>query len=111
MLQTFAHGYALLIGVGQCADPRLSLPVTVRDIQVLRQALVNPKLCGYLDANLRSLHDQNATKQQVLNGLDWLKAQATADPEATVIVYYSGHGWLDTANQSYSTEELPSDRS
>lgn len=101
MSQTFAHGYALLIGIGQCADPRLSLPVTVNDIQALRQILVNPKLCGYPDSHLRSLHDQSATKQAILEGLEWLKAQAAADPAATVIVYYSGHGWLDTSDQSY----------
>ncbi|MGG6269090.1 caspase family protein [Leptolyngbya sp. AN03gr2] len=101
MLQTFAHGYALLVGIGQCADSRLSLPVTVNDIQALQQILVNPDLCGYPDSHLRSLHDQNATKQSILNGLQWLKAQAEADPEATVIVYYSGHGWLDTSDQSY----------
>ncbi len=101
MSQTFAHGYALLIGVGQCADSRLSLPVTVKDIQALRQVLVNPDLCGYPDAHLRSLHDQSATKHAIFDGLEWLTDQATADPEATVIVYYSGHGWLDTTNQSY----------
>lgn len=101
MSQTFAHGYALLVGVGQCADSRLSLPVTVKDIQALRQVLVNPELCGYSESHLRSLHDDSATKKSILDGLAWLKSQAETDPEATVIVYYSGHGWLDTADQSY----------
>lgn len=103
MHPTFAHGYALLIGVGQSAERRLSLPVTVKDMQALRQVLVNPNLCAYPDndQHIRLLHDQSATKQAILAGLVWLKQQATADPEATVVVYYSGHGWLDTNNNRY----------
>jgi hypothetical protein len=31
----------------------------------------------------------------------WLGAQAAADAEATVVVYYSGHGWLDGSTGQY----------
>jgi hypothetical protein len=43
------------------------------------------------------LHDQGATRSAILEGLTWLKERATADLEATVIIYYSGHGWLETS--------------
>ena len=103
MSSTFNHGYALLIGVGTSAYPRLSLPVTVQDMQALKRVLVNPSLCAYPDteAHVQLLHDQGATQQAILNGLTWLKRQAVADPAATVIVYYSGHGWLDTKTDQY----------
>lgn len=103
MTQTFVHGYALLIGVGQCAEPKFSLPVTVKDMQALRQSLIDPALCAYPDndQHIRLLHDQGATRLAILDGLTWLNAQATADPEATVIVYYSGHGWLETDSDHY----------
>ena len=103
MTQTFVHGYALLIGVGQCREPRFSLPVTVKDMQALRQILINPALCAYPDndQHVRLLHDQSATQQAILEGLDWLSTQTTADPEATAIVYYSGHGWLETGSDRY----------
>jgi Caspase domain len=103
MTQTFVHGYALLVGVGQCADPTLSLPVTVKDMQALRQILLDPNLCAYPDndQHVRLLHDQGATRQAILEGLTWLSAQATADPEATAIVYYSGHGWLEATSDRY----------
>ena len=103
MTQTFKQGYALLVGVGQCAEPQLSLPVTVKDTQALHQILVNPQLCAYPDndQHLRVLHDEGATQQAILDGLEWLKAQATADSEATVIVYYSGHGWLESTSGNY----------
>lgn len=103
MSGAFSHGYALLIGVGESAHPKWSLPVTVKDMQALRTALTDPALCGYPDddAHIRLLHDTGATKQAILDGLDWLAAHAAADPEATAIVYYSGHGWVDDDTGRY----------
>lgn len=94
MSERFTHGYALLIGVGNCADSQFSLPVTVNDGEALRAVLVNPKLCAYPDSkeHVRLLHNQGATRQGILEGLGWLQERAIADPSATVIVYYSGHG-------------------
>ncbi len=103
MTERFNHGYALLIGVGQCADPKLSLPVTVQDMQALRQILVSPVLCAYPDndQHVRLLHDKQATKSAILNNLTWLRDRVATDPEATVIVYYSGHGWLEQTSDRY----------
>jgi hypothetical protein len=101
--QTFDRGYALLIGIGQCQESQFSLPVTVKDMQALRQVLVNPNFCAYPDddRHLRWLHDVGATRQAILDGLTWLQERATEDPNATVIVYYSGHGWLDKSDDRY----------
>lgn len=103
MSSLFAQGYALLIGVGATASPRHSLPVTVKDVQALQAVLTNPELCAYPnDKNhLRLLHDAEATSQNILAGLAWLKEQAAADSEATVVVYYSGHGEFDPATNQY----------
>ena len=54
MAETFNHGYALLIGVGESkyhplslpVHP-LSLPVTVKDTQAIYGALTDRELCGY----------------------------------------------------------------
>lgn len=103
MSNQLSHNYALLIGVGKSAYPEWSLPVTVKDIQALKSFLTNSNLCGYIDDNdhLRLLHDQGATSQAILDGLDWLKQQAQNDSEATVLIYYSGHGWLDKSSEKY----------
>jgi hypothetical protein len=42
MPNTFTHGYALLVGVGESAYPAWSLPVTVKDIQAIRAILTDP---------------------------------------------------------------------
>ncbi len=103
MHQSFEHGYALLIGVGRSSYAKWSLPVTVHDAQALRTTLADPARCGYPDdANhLRLLHDEGATRAHILDGLAWLRERAAADPDATAVVYYSGHGWLDESTQRY----------
>jgi hypothetical protein len=101
MTELFNQGYALLIGVGQCVDPTLSLSVTVQDMKALRQILVDPVLCAYPDGHIQLLHDQTATKSGILDSLAQLRDRVTTDPEATVIVYYSGHGWLEKDTDSY----------
>jgi hypothetical protein len=99
----FTHGYALLIGVGKSAYPKWSLPVTVKDVQAIHTILSNPDLCAYPDDadHIRLLHDSGATRQAVVDGLAWLKAQTAAASDATVIVYYSGHGWIDKGTGQY----------
>lgn len=100
---TFVDGYALLIGVGESAYSRLSLPVTVKDVKALRQVLVDPNFCAYPNdsKHVRLLHDQEATRSKILEQLNWLKEQAEANPKATVVVYYSGHGWLNQNQNCY----------
>ncbi|NEN89381.1 MAG: hypothetical protein F6K48_10940 [Okeania sp. SIO3H1] len=103
MSNTLSHNYALLIGVGDCKYPNWSLPVTVKDVQAIKSFLINPDLCGYIDNEnyLRFLCNEQATKQNILDNLNWLQQQAKNDPEATILVYYSGHGWLDNSTQNY----------
>jgi hypothetical protein len=47
MSDLFTHGYALLIGVGNTADPGYSLPVTVKDAQALKAVLTDANFCAY----------------------------------------------------------------
>ncbi|MBR8828904.1 MAG: caspase family protein [Gomphosphaeria aponina SAG 52.96 = DSM 107014] len=101
MTETFANGYALLIGVGESAYSRLSLPVTVKDTQAIYGALIEPELCGYEEKNIKILNNKEATKQAILEGLQWLQEKAENDPQATIFVYYSGHGWVDTSDRNY----------
>ena len=103
MSEQFTHGYALLVGVGAAAYPEWSLKVTVRDMQAIQLILTNPDLCAYPDDadHVRLLHDEGATSSAILEGLDWLRGQADADPESTIVVYYSGHGWLVQSTGRY----------
>ncbi|UXE60621.1 MAG: caspase family protein [Woronichinia naegeliana WA131] len=101
MAETFNHGYALLIGVGESQYAKLSLPVTVKDTQAIYGVLTDRDLCGYPPDQIRILNNNEATRDGILQGLSWLKAKVESDGEATVIVYYSGHGWVDKADNCY----------
>ena len=103
MSNILSHNYTLLIGVGECEEPKLSLPVTVKDIQAIKTLLTDEKLCGYIDndQHLCLLSNATATSENILDGLSWLKQQAEKDPEATIFIYYSGHGCLDKSGDYY----------
>ncbi|NER99862.1 MAG: caspase family protein [Symploca sp. SIO1B1] len=103
MAEGFNKGYALLIGVGESNYKPLSLPVTVKDTQAIYAALIDPDLCAYPDdkEHIRVLNNEEATLSTILDGLKWLKEKAEADPEVTVLVYYSGHGWVDKTDNRY----------
>jgi len=94
MAKLFEQGYALLIGVGRSVCPEWSLPVTVRDVQALKAVLTNPSHCGYLTRRVRLLRNEDATKGNILGAMDTLAKATAQKPEATVVIYYSGHGWL-----------------
>ena len=103
MTERFEHGYALLIGVGESAYPKLSLPVTVKATLSVYAALPAPNLCAYLndEQHIRILNNEKATRSGILAGLNWLQEQAKADIQSTILVYYSGHGWLQQSGNSY----------
>ncbi|NER97441.1 MAG: caspase family protein [Symploca sp. SIO1B1] len=103
MTEKFNQGYALLIGVGESQYKPLSLPVTVQDTQAIYAALIAPELCAYPDdqEHIRVLNNTEATRSKILDGLKWLKEKAEADRDATALVYYSGHGWVDKTDDTY----------
>ncbi|MBO3460238.1 caspase family protein [Aetokthonos hydrillicola Thurmond2011] len=102
-LTKFNNGYALLIGVGESTYAPLSLPVTVKDTQAIYAALIDPELCAYPDdeEHIRVLNNRKATKTAIMDSLNWLKEKADSDKNATIFIYYSGHGWLDKNTQKY----------
>lgn len=94
MATTFNQGHALIIGVG--AD----LPNTVDDAVGLANILQDPERCAYPPAQVQRLTAESATRQQFLDGLDKL---AQVPKDATVLVYFSGHGYefSSTFGKSY----------
>jgi hypothetical protein len=86
MSASFEHGYAAVIGVG--AD----LPVTVDDAQGVAGLLRDPARCAYPSHQVQLLTGENARRHHILAALARLAEQVQADPEATAVVYFSGHG-------------------
>lgn len=84
MQSSFAHGRALVMGVGH------DLPITVADAQGVAKLLSDPARCGYPPGQVELLCGPKATRANILAGLERLAK--LAGPEDTVIVYFSGHG-------------------
>lgn len=103
------NAHALLIGVGRCQYSAWSLPVTVLDTLELRKTLADPTLCAYPDEHIRLLNDEAATREGILAALAALAKTAEADPNATLLVYYSGHGWRQTGDGGERYFLIPSD--
>lgn len=86
MTETFTHGYAVVIGVG--AD----LPVTITDAQGVADLLCDTTRCTYPPQHVQLLTGKDAKRDAILTALTRLAEQTQQDPEATAIVYFSGHG-------------------
>jgi uncharacterized caspase-like protein len=95
--EQFANGYALLIGVDENNVEPWALPDVAKDITALAKVLTHPERCAYPVINVKVLTGEDATRQSILDGLDWLheRIQADTSGNATAVVYYTGHGWRD----------------
>jgi hypothetical protein len=93
----FSNAYALLIGVNENTVPGWALPDVAKDIAALSAVLTHPQRCAYSPENVRALTGKEATKDNILAGLAWLKDKLAADASGneTALIYYSGHGWQD----------------
>lgn len=88
MSETFIHGHALVVGAG--AD----LPNTVDDAIGLASILCDPERCAYPAEQVKRLTGPAAGRDAILKALEELAT--LTDPEATVVVYFSGHGYTVT---------------
>lgn len=99
----FDHGYSLLIGVDQNKIADLALPIVKKDVTKLKEVTTHPDRCGYPEDHVRLLSGTEATRANILDGLDWLKQSLLADKDAnqTAFIFYSGHGHRDESGESF----------
>ena len=82
--------YLLSVGLSQYQNglPELQLPV--KDARAVTALFAKQKGQLFADVQARTLINQEATREGILKGLDWLKKSAT--PFDVVVVAVSGHG-------------------
>ncbi len=95
----FSNGYSLLIGTGG------SLKITTDDAVALYRVLTDPLRAAYPLEHVELLIEEAANRQNIIEAFDRLIERANQNPEATVIVYFSGHGgrivYNDAPNEYY----------
>jgi len=87
----FTDGYGLIVGVGG------NIPITVDDAVGLHAILTNPDRAAYPVGQVKLLTETDATRNSILQAFDELAAKVKRKPNATVMIYYSGHGGEVTA--------------
>jgi WD40 repeat protein len=90
--------YVLAVGVSAYDNPDYRLAYAAKDARDLAAAFQRQKGGLFRDAELKILTDKDASKDNILDGLDWIQRQTTAKDVA--VMYFSGHGFND-ATQNY----------
>jgi len=105
----FDHGYALLIGVNAHSVPAWALPDVEKDVTALGEVLRHPERCAYPAANVHTLTGKAATRERIFNELRWIRQRLQRDPDATAVIYYTGHGWRDNSRTPAEFYLIPYD--
>ncbi|MYL84032.1 hypothetical protein GTA51_12915 [Desulfovibrio aerotolerans] len=91
--------YVLAVGAGAYADKSLALTYPAKDAKDFAAAMELQKGRLYGDVVTRVLTDEAATKEAVLNGLDWIERQTTQHDVA--MIFLAGHGVNDKNGDYY----------
>lgn len=91
--------YVLAVGVSQYKDSDLKLGFAAKDAEDFAKSMERQKGGLYRDAVVKVLMDQKATKDDILDGLDWIQRETTSKDVA--MVFLAGHGVNDQAGIYY----------
>jgi metacaspase-1 len=104
-MAAFGAGHALVVGVGQYANPKLSVSVTTADARGIAAALQSADIAAYPQQQVRLLCDQEATRAGLIGALEKLATQV--GEQDTVLIFFAGHGARADDNQySFGTHDV-----
>lgn len=92
MIKLFENSWAVLIGIGKFKIKELKkydLETPQNDVAMIKDVLT--RYCGYLDDNVITLLDDQASKEDLMNVFDQIMSQKVK-PNDRLLVFYSGHG-------------------
>jgi WD40 repeat protein len=91
--------YVLAVGVSMYQDPEMRLNLAAKDALDFGAAWNDQRGRLYSGVEVRTLTDAQATKGNILDGLDWLQRQVTAKDVA--MLFFAGHGVNDSTGAFY----------
>ncbi len=93
--------YILAIGVGRYVNfpPENQLHFAAKDARDFVEAMKRQKGSLYRDVEVRLLIDETATRDSILDGLEWIQRSTTSKDVA--MVFLSGHGINDNTGVYY----------
>lgn len=91
--------YVVAVGVSNYQDKNLSLALASKDAKDFADTVQGQKGGIYRDVVVKLLTDDKATKDDILDALDWLSKEVTSKDIA--MVFIAGHGVNDQVGQYY----------
>lgn len=91
--------YVLAVGVSVYQDAGLRLDLAAKDAQDFCAAWNEQKGRLYSGVEIKTLTDAQATKGNILDGLEWLQRQVTSKDVA--VLFFAGHGINDSMGAFY----------
>ena len=91
--------YVLAVGMSKYRNASYNLDFAAKDANDFSRAMSLQKGSLYRDVEVRVLTDGRATKDDVLDGLEWLKREVTSRDVG--ILFLAGHGLNDNAGNYY----------
>ncbi len=91
--------YVLAVGVSQYKNPDLNLGLPAKDASDFARVFEQQKGKLYGDVVVQLLTDEQASKDKVIEGLEWLKSQVTAKDVG--VMFIAGHGMNDNQGKYF----------
>lgn len=88
----------LAVGIGDYREKELALDFAAKDARDFVGIMLGQKGQLYSDVVVRTLTDAAATRDAIVDGLNWLRTESSA--RDTAVVFLSGHG-ITLANGNY----------
>jgi WD40 repeat protein len=82
--------YVLAIGVSKYEDKNLTLQFAAKDARDFTDSILKQKDGLYRDVMVKVLTDEKATRDEIIDGFDWISKETTNKDIA--IVFLAGHG-------------------
>jgi len=98
-IQSLPTLYLLAVGISRYKDDAYSLKFPAKDASDFAATMEKQKGKHYKDVKLRLLVDDKATRDNILDGLDWLATEVTQKDMA--LVFIAGHGINHFATNNY----------
>ncbi len=91
--------YVLSIGISRYADSQLNLDVAHKDAKAVARIFQGQEGKLFRKVESRVLLDDQATRDDILDGLDWILQESTQKDMS--IIFMAGHGMNDKRNNYY----------
>ena len=91
--------YILAIGVSKYEDKNLTLQFADKDAKDFAESFLREKGGLYRDVMVKVLTDEKATKDEIIDGFEWISKETTSHDVA--MIFMAGHGINDSAGAYY----------